>query len=132
MTYLVTHSMLRCLHLPHKFVLLYFTIIFIFPLFHFEEASSTISILSKLDSSTAFCFSAALEPLTFLAFLAFTASRFFFSSSAAAAAASAASLFFLSSFTHFYSAFSFSLFFLSCAATFATRYFSWAVSTSTY
>ena len=105
MTYLATHLMLRCLHLSYEFTPLYFTVILIFPLFCLGRASSTISMLSKSDSSTAFHFPAALELLTFLAFSVSAASYFFFSSSAAAAAtASAASLSFLSSSTHFCSA----------------------------
>ena len=129
---MATHSILRCLHLPHEFTPSYFTVILIFPLFHFGRASSTISTLSELDSSIAFHFPAALESLTFLAFSVFTASFFLLSSAAAAAAAatSAVSLFFLSSSTCFYSASSFSLFFLSCATAFAARYFSWAARTS--
>ena len=124
MTYLATYSILRYLHLSHEFLSLYFTVVFIFPLFHFGGISLTIFILSESDSSTALYFSAALDPPTFLAFSASVASRFFFSSATTAAAAtSAASLSFLSSFTYLCLASSFSLF-LSCAVTFAARYLS--------
>ena len=60
--------MLRCLHLPHEFLPSYFTVVFIFFLFYFREASSIISMLSKSDFSITLCFSAALDLPTFLAF----------------------------------------------------------------
>ena len=135
MTYLATYSILRYLHLSHEFLSLYFTVVFIFPLFHFGGISLTIFILSESDSSTALYFSAALDPPTFLAFSASAVSHFFFFSSAvataAAAATSAASLSFLSFSAYLCLASSFSLFFLSCTTAFAARYLSWAASTST-